>query len=302
MKRTTTSIDDMKKLNDVVTAHTEKDGKMITIPFTNWDNMGGAGALNSSAIDMTRWIMLQLNKGTLDGKTFFSSNSASNMWQAYTSLQVSKMSEELYPSTHFRAYGLGWSLMDYHGRKVISHSGGYDGIISYCAFVPEDNFGFVILTNANSSLYHPLSYRLLDTWLKKPETDWSTVVLERVRKNEEVEREKSVKEENARVKDSRPSLPLEQYTGLYGGNMYGNASVFIENGILKVRLEPAPLFVGEMRHWQYNSFAVRMINFPSLPEGKINFIIDVDGTVEEMKIDIPNPDFYFTELEFKRIY
>jgi hypothetical protein len=28
--------------------------------------------------------------------------------------------------------------------------------------------------------------------------------------------------------------------------------------------------------------------------------IGPDGKIEEMKIDIPNPDFYFTELEFKK--
>jgi CubicO group peptidase (beta-lactamase class C family) len=302
MKRTTTSINEMQKMENVVTAHTEKDGKIIPIPFVNWDNMGGAGALNSSAMDMTRWIMLQLNKGSLHGKTYFSANSARNMWQAHISLPVSRSSEELYPSTHFKAYGLGWSLMDYHGRKVVSHSGGYDGIISYCALVPEENLGFIILTNSNSSLYHPIGYKILDSWLSNDDTDWSTLILERIKKNDEAEKLRKNKEENERVRDSKPSLPLESYTGLYGGPMYGNASVFIENGSLMVRLEPAPLFIGEMRHWQYNSFAVTMKNFPSLPEGKINFILGVDGKVDEMRIDIPNPDFYFTELEFKRIY
>jgi hypothetical protein len=30
-------------------------------------------------------------------------------------------------------------------------------------------------------------------------------------------------------------------------------------------------------------------------------VIDSQGRVSEMKIDVPNPDFDFTELEFKRV-
>ena len=40
---------------------------------------------------------------------------------------------------------------------------------------------------------------------------------------------------------------------------------------------------------------------PSLKKGKCSFVIDSQGEVEEMRIDIPNPDFDFTELEFKKI-
>ena len=301
MNNTTTSINDMMKLPDVVTAHTMVDDKQIVIPFMNWDNMGGAGALNSNVSDMTRWIMLQLNRGSLDGKTYFSQNSSRYMWQSLISLPVTKSSEDLYPSTHFKGYGLGWSLMDYHGRKVVSHSGGYDGIISYCVLVPEEKLGFIILTNSNSSLYHAMAYKILDSFLSKDNTDWSQIILERIRKGEETSKKEVLAEESKRNKDTKP-LPLSMYTGLYGGEMYGNASVYIEEGKLRIRLEPAPLFTGELTHWHYNTFEVKMENFPSLPKGKVNFIINSKGIVDELKIDIPNPDFYFTELEFKRIY
>ncbi len=43
-----------------------------------------------------------------------------------------------------------------------------------------------------------------------------------------------------------------------------------------------------------------MKDVPSLPSGLVNFIINDKGEVVEMEIDIPNPDFYFTELEFMK--
>ena len=36
-------------------------------------------------------------------------------------------------------------------------------------------------------------------------------------------------------------------------------------------------------------------------KGLVQFIIGVDGKIEELKVDIPNPDFHFTELEFKKL-
>ena len=44
-----------------------------------------------------------------------------------------------------------------------------------------------------------------------------------------------------------------------------------------------------------------MKKVPSLPKGKCSFIIDELGEVEEMRIDIPNPDFNFKELKLYRV-
>jgi hypothetical protein len=38
----------------------------------------------------------------------------------------------------------------------------------------------------------------------------------------------------------------------------------------------------------------------AFPKGFVTFTLDSQGKVDEMKIDVPNPDFNFQELEFKR--
>ena len=40
--------------------------------------------------------------------------------------------------------------------------------------------------------------------------------------------------------------------------------------------------------------------FPWFGEGTVQFVLDAYGAVAEMKIDVPNEDFWFTELEFRR--
>jgi len=300
MNRTITSISALKGLDDIAMCHTDFDGKVISIPYQNWDNIAPAGAIISSVADLSKWIKLQLNRGKNGLSQIFTMDRSRDMWAPNTLQNVSSYSEKLFPSTHFKAYAMGWGVNDYLGRKIVSHSGGYDGMISYTCLVPEEKLGFVILTNKNSSLYNPLVYKTLDMFLGGGDTDWSAMMLSNKKISTEMETKKKLEEEQNRVKNSHPTLELKAYEGIYGGELYGNAKVSIENGELKLVFAPAPQFNAILKHWQYDTFSIRFDEFPSLPEGKVTFILNASGRVEEMKVDVPNPDFDFTELTFKK--
>jgi hypothetical protein len=84
--------------------------------------------------------------------------------------------------------------------------------------------------------------------------------------------------------------------------MYGEARVSVDEGRLVLRLAPAANFVGDLEHWHYDTFRIKWresVSYP-FPRGFVTFILGARGQVDEMKIDVPNPDFDFTELEFKR--
>ena len=84
--------------------------------------------------------------------------------------------------------------------------------------------------------------------------------------------------------------------------MYGDAKVTEENGRLVVRLLPSPAYVGDLEHWHFDTFRIKWrdsVVYP-YPRGWVTFVLDPQGKVSEMKIDVPNPDFDFKELEFKR--
>src|SRR5258708_29040974 len=49
--------------------------------------------------------------------------------------------------SNFSAYGLGWVLNDYRGRKIVSHTGGLAGLLSRVALVPDLKLGIVVSTN-----------------------------------------------------------------------------------------------------------------------------------------------------------
>ncbi|MBK6964184.1 MAG: serine hydrolase [Bacteroidales bacterium] len=297
MNHTTTSIKQLDLKGNTALPHNDVDGQVISIDYLNWDNIGPAGSINSTAADMIKWIQLQLHKGKWGDETIVSEKSLRELWTPQTIQRVSAFSENLWPSTHFKSYGMGWGLMDYHGKKVISHSGGYDGMISFTAFVPEAGLGFVILTNKNSSLYYPLSYKILDTYLSNDTTDWSTTFYDLIEKNKDAENKKLEEEALKLITGTSPTLPLEKYTGTYLSDVYGEIKVEIRNNLLYLSFIPTPMFHSSLKHWQYNTFKIKFQDVPSLPEGKAAFIIDTDQ-VAKLLIDVPNPDFDFTELEF----
>lgn len=300
MNSTLTSIAQFGKNSNIAQPHTDYKDEVIKIKYLNWDNIAPAGALLSSSDDMAKWIQLQLNYGKVNEKELISAKSLDEMWYPQIMNIVSKGSRDLWPSTHFKGYGLGWSVMDLYGNKVISHSGGYDGMVSYTAFVPESDFGFVILTNKNSSLYISLVYKILDTFMSESDKDWSAFFLERDKKGKEYQQNEKKEEQAKRALNTKPSTDLKNYIGTYKSELYGEATIGLKEGDLYVQFVQTPMFNARLNHWHYDTFTIEFEDVPSLPEGTVNFVLNAAGEVEEMRIDVPNPDFDFTELEFRK--
>ncbi len=184
MNNTSTSISSFHGNNNIVTGHIKVEGNQVPVPWINWDNIGPAGSVNSSVADMSKWIMLQLNRGTFNENIYYSKTSSTEMWTVQNPFKVSDKSLEIFPSKHFSGYGLGWSLFDYHGRKITTHGGGMDGQISRVVLVPEENLGMVILTNSINRLPTYLMYEILDRYFGAEAKDWSSWGLMRYRSSQ----------------------------------------------------------------------------------------------------------------------
>jgi len=297
MNRTLTSTSQLKSTTNYATPYYYKDGKNIALDWVNWDNIAPAGGIISSANDFAKWIQLNINKGTVNGKKYFSETSFNQLTTPHTNFSVRDNDEKV----HFKSYGLGWSLQDYQGYKVVSHSGGYDGMISKSFYIPEKKIGAVILTNSINWVSSALTNKILDVLLtgKTDGKDWSAMYLFYKKKQDSVANVKSKKNEDLRNKLDPKTLPLKDYTGIYKDKMYGTVTVTLKNNALYFTMDKTPIFYGVLNHWNGSIFT---FNFPkhlvSLPEGKLWFDIDKNGAVSKLHIDVPNPDFDFTEFEF----
>jgi CubicO group peptidase (beta-lactamase class C family) len=302
MTSTVTSIRAFKAVDNVATPHNEIDGQLRVIRYGNVDGIAAAGGINSNVVEMAEWLRLQLGRGKYQGKQIFSTGVSREMWTPQLMLPISEQGEKFIPSRHFYAYGLGWFLYDYQGRKVASHGGGLDGMISQVGLIPEENLGVVVLSNSETNLPSSLVNKVFDLYLGAPRRDWSAEFLAQKTAATQAAKEAEKKLEAERAKNTQPSLAQARYAGSYLGEMYGEAKITEESGRLVLRLTPSPNFVGDLEHWQYDTFRIKWrpsIVYP-FPKGFVTFTLNARGQIEEMKLDVPNPDFDFKELEFKR--
>lgn len=301
MERTVTSVRALEGLDNVATPHRPAPGEIRPLPWYNWDAMAAAGGLISSVHDMAQWLQLQLGRGALGGQRLFSEEASHAMWTVHTPIPVSAASMHRYPSTHFRGYGLGWVLNDYLGRKIVGHSGGYDGMYSLVTLVPEENLGVVILTNSMTGIAPAISYRILDAYLGGDERDWSAEMLAEDSTGRAQFWDRIARIERERVPGTKPSLDPDAYAGTYGGPMYGDATVTLEDGRLVLRLLPNKDLVADLSHLHYDTFLLDWRDeFAWFDKGTVQFVLDASGRVTGMKIDVPNDDFWFQELAFER--
>ncbi|MCK5637513.1 MAG: serine hydrolase [Flavobacteriaceae bacterium] len=297
MNRTLTSTDQIKKTNNIATPYFYENGKHNELKWVNWDNIAPAGALISSVNDYSKWLQLNLNQGTLNGKTYYSKKTYNKLTSAHVNLNVNPNDEKV----HFKAYGLGWAIQDYQGFKIIGHGGGYDGMISKSTFVPEKNIGIIILTNSLSWAPGALMYKTLDVLLanKLDGKDWSANYLKYKVKQDSTAVSGFAKNEALRGQLNSKPLAYKDYNGTYSDKIYGDVIVSNKNGKLNFEMMDTPIFKAELKHWNHHIFTFRFDkNLSSLPQGKLWFDLDKNGKVEKLHIDVPNPDFYFTEFEF----
>jgi len=195
------------------------------------------------------------------------------------------------PTRHVNGYGLGWELMEYGGKKIVHHGGGYDGMISKTVLVPEMNLGFVMLTNSNNSLPSAMTFAFLDLFLRvNTGKDW---VSEFAPKQEEAVDAEVIYE----------IVPCkEDVTGVYESEMYGKVEVRAEGGNLIIDFLPTALFKGKLfPTGTLLSYDLKWTTQMMLPSGKVNFVLNQDGQVEEMRVFVDNPDFDFSELKLYKV-
>ncbi|MDL2262060.1 serine hydrolase [Bacteroidales bacterium OttesenSCG-928-I21] len=299
MNRTNTSVSINEKLSNVAACHSLVDGKPIAIPYISWDNIAPAGSINSNVHDISQWLILQLNKGIYKGKRIYSEKVANQMWTAYTPKTARTITKGIKSDTHLKSYGLGWELYDYNGYLIVTHNGGYDGMISQTVLIPELNTGFVVLTNSLSIMFLPIQNMLLDYLTKRIlNTEWSEKYLAARTRIAEIEKQEKQEWIAARVQETTPSHEIDSYVGTYVSDIYGEVKISLTTDKnLYIEMTHTPDYQGKLTHWHYNTFTVKFDKAISLPEGTVNFISNKQGKIIEMQIDIPNPDFDFTELK-----
>jgi CubicO group peptidase (beta-lactamase class C family) len=301
MNRSVTSTRDLLGRGNFATPHKTMTNDSEPLPWVNWDTMAAAGGIISSAHDMSQWMRLQLGRGTIDGTKIVSPERLHEMWQPHIAIRTPLTNPPRVVPTHFRAYGLGWSLSDYAGRKLVAHGGGYDGMYSHQMLVPDEEFGVIVLSNSMTSLPNTLCWMAVDSVCGVEAADRSEENLKKFQESRTEFRKRIDAEIQQRVKDTKPSHPMADYAKTFHCPMMGDAVVKLDSDRLVLEIRANPELVADLQHLHYDTFVLKWrTKFAWFDEGTVHFVANAHGDFVRLDLNVPNEDLWFHELNFTR--
>lgn len=229
---------DIVSASNKASAHTVWRGELRKVPYGSIDAMAPAGAISSSVSDLSKWVIMQLNNGKFEDKEIIPASAI-----AKTRLPHSILGNggTMFNTGHFALYGLGWFLEEYNGKKIVSHTGGVNGFVTSVTLVPEEKLGIVVLTNTDANnFYEALKWELMDAYLGLPYRNYSNrLLLSQNMGDAEMEKMLTAKRDTVNSKP-KTALALNEYTGEYEHEIYGNMNIKLEKGELIMRFEHHP--------------------------------------------------------------
>lgn len=302
MARSQTSVAPLAKMTNVAQPHKTLDGDIVPIPYAKWDNMGAAGGIVSSVDDVLKWAQLHIDGGQHAGKAIFSPAAQQQMWQPHNNYAVSPAVKKRFPSRHVAGYALGWGYFDHAGKMVYSHGGGYDGMYSKVAIVPEAKLGIVVLTNGMKGISDALMYYVLEAYLsEQPTTHWSNQGLVSEGKGLTSWKSRVNERASSRVLGTKPSLPQADLAGTYHCPMYGDIRVAVDKGQLQLDFAAAPALAATLSHWHHDTYEIKWAETHAWFDfGTVQFVMDNNHQVTELRFDVPNDDIFFEEIKAVR--
>jgi hypothetical protein len=258
-------------------------------PFTS-DNTNPAGGIMAGATDMAKWLIVQLDSGRVsDGSRLFSPASAKELWREVTPTPIGGIPGNMPLLAHLRAtmagYALGLGVRDYRGYILRQHTGGLPGYLSKVAMIPDLRLGVAVLTNQESgAAFDAIAYRVLDHFIGAKSPDYPTLFNQIVQQNRQKLSTAEQQATTSRDSMAGPSLPLAKYAGTYRDPWYGDVKVSQEGDKLAIRFTRTPSLVGDLLHWQHDTFLARWRDRELRADAYATFWLNADGSVHQLRI------------------
>ena len=284
MTNSDTSAIDAQKSPDHASPHEQNpDDSVKVIPWHNIDDAGPAGSINSSARDMAKWMMLQLNSGKYDGKQIISEKSMREMQSPQMVIDSGgEIPTIFFPDSTQLSYGLGWFVQQYRGHQLILHAGDIDGFSTMVVLIPEIHTAYFVVINLGSFYRQVLSYEIADRLLGLPDGGWDAH-FKKLEAEFKAEEKSGEAWESKRTPGTHPSRDLSAYAGTYRNSEYGDAQVVLENQKLALHFHSINT---DLDHFQYDTFVAKFGR-----KTRLTFCLDKDGNVAAFTVN---------NMEFKR--
>jgi CubicO group peptidase (beta-lactamase class C family) len=287
MQNTTFTIADMLKTPEPGVPYTERreSAELYQIPYYS-DAIGvaPAGAMNSSIVDVSKWLIALMNDGQLDGKqvlpkAVIKQTLAPSIALPNTGLEVRGWGEILNAT-----YGMGRWTASYRGHLIAYHGGDLPGFHSQVSTMPYESIGVIVFVIGDHAapLYNIVSYNVYERLLGLSLTPWSerqnTIRL----KSKAAGVQARKKSGSGQIAGTKPSHDLDAYIGEFEHPAYGVLTISKKDVSLmfdfhKIRMP--------LSHFHYDRFDTA----DDEQDGKwsVNFLTNAQGEIDraEMSLD-----------------
>jgi CubicO group peptidase (beta-lactamase class C family) len=231
---------------------------------------------------MSKWVMMQLDKGKLNDKQVVPASAIGETWFPHSILGNGG---KMYNSGHFELYGLGWEMEEYCGKKIVSHTGGVNGFVTSVTLLPEEKLGIVVLTNTDQNyFYEGLKWEIADAYLGKEYRNYSKVYLGYYKQQKEEESKADQLLKDSAALQLPAALPLSAYAGGYANEVYGEMKVFVEGDNLVMKFSHHPNMQATLQPLGGNRFYATFSD-PEFSKAVFPFTV-VNGAVKSVTVKV----------------
>jgi CubicO group peptidase (beta-lactamase class C family) len=211
-----------------------EDGKFVELPYKQDNTMHAAGGIISSAEDLAKWLIANMNGGKYKGRQVISAAALEEI----LSPQIDQ-DREFYQFKRY-AYGLGWNIGTYKGEKFIHCFGDFPGFRPHVSFMPAQDLGVIVLANESAesfTLPDLIATDIYDHLLQKrplqvnanPKIDEYLAGLE---KDKQERAKKAAAKSSMKESQTPPSFELKTYAGTYENAEMGRIIISVEGNSL----------------------------------------------------------------------
>jgi len=269
----------VKALQDpnATAAHALVNGKIAVVEPSELDVTGAASSGTSTAADMSKLMLMFLNKGMYNGKRILKPETIEEIFKRS---MVSAIDFTDLPPISDKTgfyYGLGVGSYDYAGHQIIEKGGALAGVRTIIVLVPDKNAGIVVLANLNLTAF-PEAVRacFLNQLLgMDPEAD-----------------QKQILALNGQLKNMMAPPPppknpgkfngtLQSLVGVYENDYYGRCEILQDGAGVKIRFGPAK-YPATLKHWNNGAFHMQFPGATQMPS-VTTFMIGDDGNADSFE-------------------
>ena len=279
MSRSGTRAKDLQDAN-ATAAHAWAGDKIVVVEPTTLDTTGAASSVTSTAADMSKLMLMFLNKGSYNGRPILKPETVEEIFKRsmVTKIDFSDL-PPISDQTGF-FYGLGVGSYDYAGHQVIEKGGALAGVRTVLVLVPDKNAGIVVLANLNLTAFPEAvrAYFLNQLLGRDPEAD---------------QKEIFAINENLKKMMAPPPSPktpgkfngtLPSLVGVYENDYYGRCEILQDGDALKVQCGPAK-YSATLKHFNNGAFLMQFPGATQVPSFT-TFTIGEDGAADSFTNEV----------------